>query len=68
MSVSKGGREHYVCYPSFETAAAQPPQDEGGGVGRRKTEGRYAFFSASGLRTLIGVPSSQASMSLIVPS
>ena len=29
MSVSKGGREHYVCCPSFETAAAQPPQDEG---------------------------------------
>jgi len=28
--VSKGGNEHLVCGPSFETAAARPPQDEVG--------------------------------------
>src|SRR6476661_519149 len=27
-SVSKGGHEHLVCCPSFETAASRPPQDE----------------------------------------
>ena len=26
--VSKGGNEHIVRLPSFETAASRPPQDE----------------------------------------
>ncbi len=30
--VSKDGYEHRICCPSFETAAAQPPQDEVVGV------------------------------------
>ncbi len=39
--VSKGGSEHFVCCPSFETAAARPPQDEV--VGERL----YAFSLSS---------------------
>jgi len=30
--VSKGGYTHHVCGPSFETAAARPPQDEVVGI------------------------------------
>ncbi len=67
MSVSKGGHAHPLRCPSFETPCLARLLRMGW-VGQRKTDGRYAFFSASGLRTLIGAPSSQASMSLIVPS